>query len=154
MSMGRNGNDERGAAAAPAPAFDPAAAGWTIRDDEPGLITVVGPMWQFGSGDGIRLGFVARPDHANRRGVLHGGMTMTFADQVLGVVAIEATPGKQLATVQLDTHFVDAVGTGEFVEGHARIVRRTRSMLFMSGVIHVGDRVVATANGIWKVLGA
>lgn len=134
------------------PTFDPAAAGWTVRDDEPGLITVVGPIWQHGSGANLRLGFVSRSDHANRRGVVHGGMIMTFADQVLGVVAIEATPGKRLATMQLDTHFIDAVGIDEFVEGRARIERQTRSILFMNGSVYVRDRLVATAKGIWKVL--
>jgi len=32
-------------------------------------------------------------------------------------------------------------------------VRRTRSLIFMSGEITVGARVVATANGVWKALG-
>jgi hypothetical protein len=34
-----------------------------------------------------------------------------------------------------------------------RVVRRTRSLIFMSGELVVGDRVVATANGVWKTLG-
>jgi hypothetical protein len=32
-------------------------------------------------------------------------------------------------------------------------VRRTRSLIFMSGELMVGTRVVATANGVWKTLG-
>jgi len=32
-------------------------------------------------------------------------------------------------------------------------VRRTRSLIFMSGEFMVGERVVATANGVWKSLG-
>ena len=55
--------------------------------------------------------------------------------------------------MHLDVHFVDAVQIGEFVEAKCRVVRRTRSLIFMSGEIMVGDRVVATANGVWKTLG-
>jgi acyl-coenzyme A thioesterase PaaI-like protein len=57
------------------------------------------------------------------------------------------------ATVQLDVHFVDAVKVGEFVEAKCQVVRRTRSLVFMSGDLMVGDRVVATAKGVWKTLG-
>jgi acyl-coenzyme A thioesterase PaaI-like protein len=57
------------------------------------------------------------------------------------------------ATVQLDMQFLDAVQIGEFVECLAKVVRRTRSLVFMSGELVVGDRVVATATGVWKTLG-
>ena len=50
-------------------------------------------------------------------------------------------------------HFIDAVQIGEFVEAKCRVVRRTRSLIFMSGEFMVGDRTVATANGVWKALG-
>ena len=132
--------------------FDPRAAGWVVHDEEPGFVDTVGPLWQSGAGDALRLGFLALPAHANRRGVVHGGMVMSFADQVLGAVAIQATGGRLLATVQLDTHFIDAIPIGAFVEGTARVERQTRSMLFMSGSILVGDRLVAMAHGVWKIL--
>ena len=54
------------------------------------------------------------------------------------------------ATVQLDVHLIDAVQIGEFVEAKCRVVRRTHSLIFMVGELVVGDRVVATANGVWK----
>ena len=34
-----------------------------------------------------------------------------------------------------------------------QVVRRTRSLVFMSGELVVGERVVATAKGVWKTLG-
>ena len=55
--------------------------------------------------------------------------------------------------MQLDMHFVDAVQVGEFVEAKCRVVRRTRSLVFMSAELVVGARLVATANGVWKTLG-
>lgn len=132
--------------------FDPGAAGWVVCADEPGFMDIVGPVWECGDGDTLRLGFLARPDHANRRGVVHGGMLLTFADQVLGTVAVREMSGRPMATVQLDTHFIDAITVGEFVEGVARVERRTRSILFMRGEMFVAGRLIATAQGIWKVL--
>ena len=34
----------------------------------------------------------------------------------------------------------------------ARVVRRTRSLVFMSADLVVGMRVVATAKGVWKIV--
>src|SRR5258705_12401841 len=100
-----------------------------------------------------RFAFLADPKPRNRRGLLQGGMMMPFADRSLGMTAWYANEKKPQATVHLDVHFIDAVQIGEFVEMKARVVRRTRSLIFMSGEITVGERTVATANGVWKSLG-
>jgi uncharacterized protein (TIGR00369 family) len=134
-------------------AFDPSSQGWVQRNDEPGFIAMVGPLWERRDGGGLILAFLAQPMHINRRNVVHGGMLMTFADQALGLSAWEANGGEPQATVQLDTHFIAPVIVGEFVEARARVTRQTRSLIFMSGTVHVGERVIATSQGIWKTLG-
>jgi acyl-coenzyme A thioesterase PaaI-like protein len=75
------------------------------------------------------------------------GTLMTFADHAMGMTCWYANERQPQATVQLDMHFVDAVQVGEFVEAKCQVVRRTRSLVFMSGELMVGDRVVATAKG-------
>jgi uncharacterized protein (TIGR00369 family) len=132
--------------------FDPSAEGWSIRDDEPGLMTLVGPLWEKRQDGRMNLAFLAEPKHLNRRGVVHGGMLMAFADQALGLFAWEANGRLPQATIQLDTHFISPVQAGEFVEASCQVVRRTRSLLFMAGTCLVGQRIVATAQGIWKVI--
>ena len=136
----------------PIPPFDPAAAGWQPYSDE-GFIGLVGPFWTRRDGDKVLFAFMAEQKHHNRRGVVQGGMLMTFADRSLGMTAWYANGEKPQATVHLDVHFIDAVQIGEFVEAKCRVVRRTRSLIFMSGELMVGDRTVATANGVWKALG-
>ena len=138
------------------PPFDPAAHGWEPYSDE-GFIGLVGPFWtRKDSGkDGTthRFAFLAAPKHHNRRGVVQGGMLMTFADRAMGMTCWYANERKAQATVHLDVHFVDAVEIGEFVEARCRVVRRTRALIFMSAELVVGERTVATANGVWKALG-
>ena len=136
----------------PVTPFDPAAAGWQLDKDE-GFIGLVGPIWSRPNGDSVLYAFMAEPKHHNRRGVVQGGMLMTFADRSLGRTSWYANDRQPQATVQLDVHFIDAVQIGEFVEAKCRVVRRTRSLVFMAGELVVGDRVVATANGVWKTLG-
>lgn len=137
----------------PEPTLDPAAQGWQPYKDD-GFIGLVGPLWQRSSGEGISYAFLAEPKHHNRRGVVQGGMLMTFADRAMGMTAWHANGRRPQATIQLDVHFVDAVQIGEFVEARCEVVRRTRSMMFMRGTLGVGERVVATASGVWKMLDA
>jgi acyl-coenzyme A thioesterase PaaI-like protein len=132
--------------------FDPAAAGWEPYPDK-GFIGLVGPFWMRQCGDSFRYAFLAQPKHENRRGVVQGGMLMTFADRSMGMTCWYANGRRPQATVQLDVHFIDAVQIGDFIESRCRVVRRTRALVFMSGELVVGDRVVATANGVWKTLG-
>jgi len=135
--------------------FDPAAHGWEEYTDD-GFIGLVGPFWaKPGSDETVapHFGFLVEPKHHNRRNVLQGGMLMTFADRTMGQTCWYANGKVPQATVHLDVHFVDAVQIGEFVESHCTVVRRTRSIIFMSSVLKVGDRVVGTASGVWKSLG-
>ena len=103
--------------------------------------------------DGKRaFAFRANQRHANDRGVVHGGMLVTFADQAFGEMVLDSVGRKLCATIQLNTHFIAAVQIGDFVEGRAEMVRVTRSLVFVRGMLAVGDRTVAAIDGIWKVL--
>ena len=133
-------------------AFDPAGAGWEPYHDE-GFIGLVGPFWTRQEGDAHFYAFKAEKKHHNRRGVVQGGMLMTFADRSMGMTCWYANERQPQATVQLDVHFIDAVQVGEFVEAKCTVVRRTRSLIFMSAELVVGPRIVATAKGVWKTLG-
>lgn len=135
--------------------FDPAANGWQAYSDD-GFIGLVGPFWEKPSGDeniAPHYGFLVEPKHHNRRNVLQGGMLMTFADRTMGMTCWYANGKVPQATVHLDVHFVDAVQIGEFVEAYCKVMRRTRSLIFMSAELKVGDRLVGTGNGVWKSLG-
>jgi uncharacterized protein (TIGR00369 family) len=115
-------------------------------------MVLIGPLWQHGEGQELAFGFLVEEKHLNRRGVVHGGMLMTFADQALGLTARELTGGLPQATIQLDTHFIAPAVAGEFITVKAEVLRRTRSILFLQGALQVGERVVASSQGIWKVL--
>ena len=126
--------------------------GWTIVETT-GFLHLIGPLWQRLVNGVHEYALITEDKHHNRRGVVQGGMLMTFADRSIGMTCWYANGKQPQATVQLDMHFLDAVQIGEFVECRAKVVRRTRSLVFMSGELVVGDRVVATANGVWKTLG-
>jgi uncharacterized protein (TIGR00369 family) len=142
--------------------IDPRAAGWKPLPAE-GYPALVGPFWakrEPGEAPGgqraWRYAFLAEPRHVNLGGVVHGGMLMSFADDVLGMTVWEAAGRKPCTTVQLNTQFVSPARIGELVEGRAEVLRATRTLVFVRGVLTAGgdDRTVVSAEGVWKILGA
>lgn len=113
----------------------------------------VGPFLWRRSGKGNLYAFQADARHANINGVVHGGMLVTFADQAFGSTVYEAVGKRKCATAQLNTHFIGAVKPGDFLECDAEVVRITRSLVFMRGMLRIGDRPVLAADGVWKILG-
>jgi acyl-coenzyme A thioesterase PaaI-like protein len=135
-----------------AAAFDPAAMGWRKREDD-GFIGLVGPMWERIANDGaLRHGFVAEVRHVNLLGVVQGGMLMTFADRAMGLAAWRAANDQPSTTVQFNMNFIAAAKIGSFVEIAPRVVRATRSLIFMEGVLSADGVELATAQGLWKVV--
>ena len=115
---------------------------------------LIGPFLAKREGEAWRYGFLAEERHLNKGGVVHGGMLMSFADDAFGMTVWEAAGRQLCTTVQLNTQFVAPVRAGEFVESRAEVLRRTRTLIFMRGVLLVGDRTVIHADGVWKILGA
>ncbi len=115
--------------------------------------THVGPFYQPDDGDTLICGFVADERHGNKRGVVHGGMLATAFDVGLGNASWEAASRKPCATVQLSVQYVGALQLGEFASIRAEIIKTTRSLVFIRGIMTAGDgRIVATAEGVWKIL--
>ncbi len=126
-------------------------AGWVVRPTK-AFGTHVGPFYKPADGDDTLCGFLADERHGNKRGVVHGGMLATAFDVALGNASWEAAGQKPCATVQLNVHFVGALQLGEFAQMQAEVVRATRSLVFLRGVMTVDGRVIATADGVWKIL--
>ncbi|MFG5407427.1 PaaI family thioesterase [Piscinibacter sakaiensis] len=90
--------------------------------------------------------------HCNPAAQCHGGMLATFADMVLPYTAMYdlGIARRFTPTVSLQTDFVAPVGRGSWLEGLGTVVRSTRTLLFVQGLLFVGAEVVARASGIYK----
>lgn len=126
------------------------AAGWRSYDGR-GFTAQLGPCWINGSADGRMLGFVVADSHTNEANLLHGGALLTFADICLGYKAWESANKSLMVTAQLQMHFVSSAKPGDFVVGRPEIIRQTRQLIFTRGLFSVGDRTIASADGIWKI---
>jgi acyl-coenzyme A thioesterase PaaI-like protein len=127
------------------------ASGWSIVEAT-GFINLVGPLWQRVVSGVHEYALVAQDKHHNRRGLVQGGLLMTFADRTCGMTARFVSGRPTLATVQLDTHFVDSGKIGEVLLSKPRVVRCTRSLIFVTTEVTAADRCIAMANGVFKIL--
>jgi acyl-coenzyme A thioesterase PaaI-like protein len=124
---------------------------WTIVETS-GFLHLVGPLWQR-LADGVHeYALVAQDKHHNRRGLVQGGVLMTFADRTCGMTARYVSGKPTLATVQMDTHFVEAGKIGETLISRPHVVRSTRSLIFITTEITVDKRCIAMASGVFKIL--
>ena len=125
--------------------------GWVVRPTK-AFGTQVGPFYSPAGQEDEVCGFLAGAKHGNKRGVVHGGMLATTFDVALGNRAWHAAGQKPCATVQLNIHYIGAVQLGDFAAVRAEVMKATRSLVFLRGIMTVGDRVVASADGVWKIL--
>ena len=125
--------------------------GWTIVDTT-GFLNLVGPLWQRMVNGEPEYALVAQDKHHNRRGLVQGGLLMTFADRACGMTARFVSGKPTMATVQLDVHFIDAGKIGETLMARPRVIRTTRSLVFVSAEVKANERTIITANGVFKIL--
>jgi acyl-coenzyme A thioesterase PaaI-like protein len=135
--------------------YDPADHGWRALRGAP-LPGGLGIPWSRKTGDRWQYGLLTTADHANPAGFVHGGVLMTFADHGLSVLAWEAAERASVTTIQLNTHFLDAIRPGEFVELRGEVSHRTRGLVFLKGTVAALDttaaRPVGAVDGIWRIL--
>jgi acyl-coenzyme A thioesterase PaaI-like protein len=127
------------------------SSGWTIVETS-GFLSLVGPLWQRVANEAHEYALVAQDKHHNRRGMVQGGLLMTFADRSCGMTARYVSGRPTLATVQLDTHFVDSAKIGEILVSKPRVVRATRSLIFTTTEVTAGNRCIVMASGVFKIL--
>jgi len=125
-------------------------AGWALDPDD-GFVGHNGGIWRREVDGQPRLAFIARKIHANRNGVVHGGMLMTFTDRAMGMTARLTTGAVRGATVSLTHQFLAPVRIGDLVEIAPQVTKATTRLVFMSGTASVGDVPVISAQGVWRI---
>jgi uncharacterized protein (TIGR00369 family) len=119
-----------------------------------GFIQSAGPLWTRREGIDWQYGILTDSSHSNPAGMVHGGLLATLMDHTLSAVAWEAIGRRACVTVQLDTQFLVPVVPGAFLQATAKVVRSTRSLVFVQGTLAVDDEVVLSGSAVLKVLTA
>ena len=131
------------------------ADGWRCIDVG-GFTGLAGPFW-LRDKDGERtMGLQVQEHHTNNHmGTLHGGVVMTFADIALGsgVANVLGDQRYNSVTLSLQTQFVSIARIGDFITCTPEIVRQSKQIVFVRGLIKTGEKTIASVEGLWKLLG-
>lgn len=133
---------------------DSVPAGFAPEEGGNPFTVLIGPLYERAGDDGYAMGLHAGAQHANRRGVVHGGVLFSLADHTLGNMVWMANDNRPCATISLNVDYVAGARAGQWLECRGRISRETRTMIFMKGEVLADGEMVMTATGIWKKLGA
>lgn len=131
-----------------------------FRDDLPaldyrprGFNLLVGPFHIAHVSDAeYRMHLQIRDEHLNQGGVVHGGVTMTLADNAMGVAAWHAGGERPASTIEFGAKFIAAAKADGPLYGAARVERRTGDLCFLTAELWSHGRKTATASGVWKYI--
>ena len=132
----------------------PVPEGFRAREFGGGFIGVNGPLYARRTEAGFQLGFRVEERHCNPMRICHGGMMATFCDMLLPIsahVMSKELAHRFLPTINLQIDYLAASPLGAWVQGEAQLLRATRSLVFMQGLVHADGVSVARVSGIFKI---
>jgi|CXWL01.1.fsa_nt_gi uncharacterized protein (TIGR00369 family) len=131
----------------------PFAGWWSWGAGADPYETVLGPFC-FKVQDGrAHCAFEPRRDHLNGSGAIHGGALMSFADFSLFCIAHNALQGVRAVTLTCNSEFLSAGELGAWVEAEGEVLRETRSLIFVRGLVTQVSRPVLAFSGTLKKIG-
>ena len=74
---------------------------------------------------------------------------MTMIDLTM-VIAAKSTPDEQLVTVSLNSEFITAGREGDLIEARGELIRRTRSLAFVRGLVRSAEQTLLSASAVLK----
>tara|TARA_Y100000817_G_scaffold291425_1_gene262942 strand:+ start:295 stop:684 length:390 start_codon:yes stop_codon:yes gene_type:complete len=88
----------------------------------------------------------------NTGGIAHGGFISTISDTGMGNAAHIAAGNKRCVTIDLNIKFISAGKLNEKLIGKVKVLKKTRTLVFIYCEILDSSNIVATASGTWKIL--
>lgn len=116
-----------------------------------GVMSRFGAILQRGDPAEARFGMLVEPQHLGEDGSLAPGALLIFLDYAVGRAAVPAH-GLGIVTLQLQTNFIAPVPVGAFLTSESRLMAAEGGLLYLRARVTVGERLVATADGVWKAL--
>jgi uncharacterized protein (TIGR00369 family) len=98
---------------------------------------------------GLRL---AKP-HTNGRGLIHGGLIASLADNAMGYSCAQAMGWvSSLVTISLAVDYVGSAEIGQWLSVESSVIKTGTTICFAQSLIKADDTVIARANGTFRVV--
>ncbi|MBI1250370.1 MAG: PaaI family thioesterase [Alphaproteobacteria bacterium] len=114
--------------------------------------TLLGPFCYRVEADGSAIS-AFQPDqrHLNGAGALHGGCLMSFADfSLFSIAHTQLSEGVNSVTLTMNSEFIAAGDCDGWVIARGEVLRETRSVVFIRGLLTQRDKPLLSFSGTLK----
>ena len=91
-------------------------------------------------------------NHLNAAGITHGGYLSALVDAGSGTAAHRATGNMPCVTISLDLKFIGTSKLGDEIIGHTKILKKTKTLVFLFCELKCKNKIITSASGVWKIL--
>ena len=90
--------------------------------------------------------------HLNTGKIAHGGFLSTIADTGMGTAAHRVAGDRRCVTINLDMKFISAGMLDDELKGFVKILKKTKTLVFINCEITKDGKIIISASGTWKIL--
>ena len=91
-------------------------------------------------------------NHLNAAGITHGGYLSALVDAGAGTAAHRAADNAPCVTISLDLKFIGVSNVGDEILGHVKILKKTKTLVFLFCELKCHNKIITSASGVWKIL--
>ena len=95
---------------------------------------------------------IIKENHLNAAGITHGGYLSALIDAGAGTAAHRSADNAPCVTISLDLKFIGASKIGDEIEGNVKILKKTKTLVFLFCELRCNDKIITSASGVWKIL--
>ena len=91
-------------------------------------------------------------NHINAAGITHGGYLSALVDAGAGTAAHRCAGNSPCVTISLDLKFIGASKIGDEIIGNVKILKKTKTLVFLFCELKCNEKIITSASGVWKIL--
>jgi uncharacterized protein (TIGR00369 family) len=111
------------------------------------------PIYSRRTSEAVIIGLRLDTPHTNSRGLIHGGLIATLADNAMGLsCVVKLGGGSRLVTVGLAVDFVGSAQIGQWLAVESDVIKTGGTLCFAQCRITADGIAIARANGTFRVM--
>ena len=91
-------------------------------------------------------------NHLNAARISHGGYLAALIDAGAGTAAHRSAENAPCVTISLDLKFIGASKVGDEITGRVKILKKTKTLVFLFCELSCNEKIITSASGVWKIL--
>ena len=111
------------------------------------------PLYSKKTDKAVNIGLRLAKAHTNSRGLIHGGLIASLADNAMGYSCAQVMGWTtSFVTVSLAVDFVGSARIGQWLAVECEVIRTGSTLCFAQSLIKADDVVIARANATFRVV--